>query len=124
MYVDYFKKSNDGDLVYCCDVESLLAKMGVHSNVQEDWWLFIDGSVRSVKTVLLHVNNNFPAIPIGYSRTLKESYDSMKQILELIQYDNFKWKVCSDLKVIGLLTVMQGGYTKYLLPMFMGQSCQ
>ena len=37
----------------------------------------------------------------------------MKSILQLVRYDTFQWRVFSDLKVVGLLTDMQGGYVKY-----------
>ena len=30
-----------------------------------------------------------------------------------IKYDEFKWKLCADLKVVALLLGMQIGYTKY-----------
>ena len=30
-----------------------------------------------------------------------------------IKYDEFKWKLCGDLKVVALLLGMQVGYTKY-----------
>ena len=113
MFVKFFKTSDGDEMVYCDDIEGLLSRMNIHTNVKEDWWLFVDGSVNSTKAVLLHKDNMFPALPVAYSRKVKESYSSMKLIFELIHYDNFKWRVCSDLKVIGMLTGMQGGYTKY-----------
>ena len=87
--------------------------LGISSNVKTDWWLFIDGSVSSLKAVLLHVNNEYSGIPVGYSRKAKESYETMKTLLSLIRYDDFKWKAGGDLKIIGFLTGMQKGYTKY-----------
>ena len=88
-------------------------KMGIYTQVENDWWLFIDGSTRSVKAVLLHNENAYPAIPIAYSIAAKESYETMKSILQLVLYNTFQWRVCLDLKVVGLLTGMQGGYVKY-----------
>jgi len=44
---------------------------------------------------------------------MKESYESMKLLLGKIKYDEFKWKLCGDLKVVALLLGMQLGYTKY-----------
>jgi len=44
---------------------------------------------------------------------MKESYESMKLLLEKINYDELKWKLCGDLKVVALLLGMQLGYTKY-----------
>jgi len=37
----------------------------------------------------------------------------MKLLLGKIKYDEFKWKLCGDLKVVTLLHAMQLGYTKY-----------
>ena len=37
----------------------------------------------------------------------------MKLLFGKIKYDEFKWKLCDDLKVVALLLGMQLGYTKY-----------
>ena len=112
-YVPFFKRSEGNNFVFCCDIPGLLMKMGIYTQMENDWWLFIDGSTRSVKAVLLHNENAYPAIPIAYSITAKESYETKKSILQLVRYDTFQWRTCSDLKVVGLLTGMQGGYVKY-----------
>ena len=44
---------------------------------------------------------------------MQDSYESMKLLLGKIKYDEFKWKLCGDLKVVALLLGMQFGYTKY-----------
>ena len=44
---------------------------------------------------------------------IKESYESIKLLLGRIKYDEFKWKLCCDLKVVALLLGMQLGYIKY-----------
>jgi len=44
---------------------------------------------------------------------MKESYESMNLLLGKIKYDEFKWKLYGDLKVMALLLRMQLGYTKY-----------
>ena len=62
---------------------------------------------------LLHNVNKFPSVSLAHAANMKESYDSMKLLLGKIKYDEFKWKVCGDLKVVALLLGMQLGYTKY-----------
>ena len=55
-------------------------------------------------------------IPIVHSvhlKVLKESYQNMNTVLLAIQYTNHQWHSCGDLKVIGMLMGMQGGFTKY-----------
>lgn len=41
---------------------------------------------------------------------MKESYENMKFLLEEILYDEYKLKICRDLKVIALLLGLQFGY--------------
>jgi hypothetical protein len=56
---------------------------------------------------------------------MKETHGSMHTLLKCIDYDKFNWKICGDLKVLGLLLGMQQGYTKYCcLLCEMGQSQQ
>lgn len=81
--------------------------------VTKDWRLFIDGSVTSLKAVLLHVSNKKPAIPLAYSTKLKESWTTLDQILKAIKYKDHKWKICCDLKVVNMLQGLKKGYPKY-----------
>ena len=66
-----------------------------------------------LKVVLLHNGNKFPCIPFAHAANIKESYESMSVLLGKIKYEEFKWKVCEDLKVVALLVGMQLEYTKY-----------
>jgi len=75
--------------------------------------LFIDYSKVRLKVILLHNGNKFPSVPLAQAANMKESYESMKLLLGKIKYDEFKWKLCGDLKVVALLLGMQLGYTKY-----------
>lgn len=107
-----FYKQQDS-LCVCVDIDGLMKELGV-KHVPSDWRLFIDSAKTSLKAVLLYNGNEKPSIPIAHTTTLKETYNSMKTILNAIQYDKFKWKICGDLKVVGLLLGMQSGYTKYM----------
>lgn len=44
---------------------------------------------------------------------MKETYDTLKKILDLINYKFHNWKIVSNSKVLTILFGMQGGYTKY-----------
>ena len=44
---------------------------------------------------------------------VKESYDTMKRMLQYIKYEQHQWQICGDLKVIAILLGMQLGYTKH-----------
>jgi len=67
----------------------------------------------SFKEVLLHNGNKFPSIHLAHATNIKENYESIKLLLGKIKYDEFKWKLCGDLKVVALLLGLQLGYTKY-----------
>ena len=44
---------------------------------------------------------------------MKKDRESVKILLELIQYNNHIWDVCGDFKMIAFLLGLQGGYTKH-----------
>ena len=119
--VSYYRKRNrdlssafkvEGPFCYCNDIEELFPSLGaVH--IANEWRLFIDSSKRSLKAVLLHIGNKKPSIPIAHSAQLKESYDSIDYLLNAIRYSDYQWSLCGDLKVIGILMGLQGGFTKH-----------
>lgn len=106
----YFFK--DGDLVYCNNIPGLLEQLHL-PNDTEQWRLFIDASKFSLKAVLLHNGNECPSIPVAYAVHMKETFDNLKTLLQKIRYSEFSWSVCADLKVVAMLTGLQGGYTKH-----------
>ena len=34
----------------------------------------------------------------------------MQELLQAVRYEDYKWKICGDLKVLGLVSGLQGGY--------------
>ena len=76
-------------------------------------WIKICFQDFSITHVLLHNGNRFPSVPLAHAANMKENYESMKLLLGKIKYDEFKWKLCGDLKVLALVLWMQLGYTKY-----------
>jgi len=73
---------------------------------QDQCRLFIDWSKVSLKVVLIHNGNRFSSVPLALSANMKERYESMELLLGKIKNDEFKWKLCGDLKVVGLLLGM------------------
>jgi hypothetical protein len=110
-FTSYF--SQDGDLVYCCNIPGLMQKFSVEYIVNE-WRLFIDSSKRSLKAVLLHNGNNYASLPISHLVHLKESYENLELVLTKIGYKAHYWMICGDLKVLCMLLGQQAGYAKYL----------
>ena len=77
--------------------------MGLKSYHYKEWRLFIDSSRRTLKCVLLLNENNFAALPIGHSTSLKEQYQNVKLVLEKIAYFDHNWIICVDLKMVDFL---------------------
>ena len=58
--------SEQDELVYCKDIEGLVLKMGMPQYRAPEWRLFILGSKRSLKCVLLHNGKRYGSFPIGH----------------------------------------------------------
>lgn len=107
----FFKVSNNNTFAHCDNIPGLMESMNVAYNPKE-WRLFIDSSKRTLKAVLLHIDNAKNSVPVAVSTDTKETYNSMKLILEAVKYNEHQWKICADLKVITILSGLQCGYTK------------
>ena len=110
-FANFYAMSSDSDhpsLYFCTDIQGLFKEIGIAYSAS-DWRLFIDSSKRSLKAVLLHNGNVYPFIPTAHSVQTKEDREFVKILLELIQYNDYKWDVSGDFKMIAL----QGGYTKH-----------
>ena len=103
----FFTISQPHSLCYCSDIFGVFNEIGIDYN-PTDWHLFVDSSVKSLKTVLLHNGNEFPSIPVGHSVNIKEEYKNIKTLLNMIKYTNHNSELCRD-----FLLGQQGGYTKY-----------
>ena len=105
--------SKEDSLVFCNDVSGLLQTMGIAQYSSDDWRLFIDRSKASLKVVLLHNENKYAPLPISHSTKMKEEYDSIKLVLNKLAFDEHKWVICVDLKMVNFLFGQRSGYTKY-----------
>lgn len=110
-FLPFFER--DGSLIYCIDIQGLINKFEPNIYKSEEWRLFIDSSLRSIKAVLLHNTNDLASIPIAYSVEMSENYDTLKFILQKIKYPTHNWQICGDLKIITILLGQQSGFTKY-----------
>ena len=99
-------------MTYCDDVSGFMKALNFKYESQ-NWRLFIDGSKFSLKGVLLHIGNTMPSVPVAYATMAKESYGVFRNMLQLIKYEEHKWKICGDLKIVAMILGMQQGYTKY-----------
>jgi len=97
----------EGTLVACKDVDGLFKTLNI-SHCSDEWRLFIDSSKVSPKAVLLDNGNVLSSIPVTNAFGIEESDDSMKQLLQYIKYETYKWNI-----VIALLLGVQLRYTKF-----------
>jgi hypothetical protein len=108
-HISYF--SMDGDHEYCNDVCGLMEDLQLQ-HAPDQWRFFIDSSKLSLKVVLLHNVNNLPLMSLSHAGHIELTYATIQGLLEKISYEDHQWNICADLKVVALLTGLQGGYTK------------
>jgi hypothetical protein len=63
-----------GELSACKNVEGLMAAMNIRYN-PEEWRLFIDSSMHSLKAALLQKGKVLPSIPVVYAIHKQETYE-------------------------------------------------
>jgi len=102
----------DGALVYCNDVCGLMEELQLQY-VPEQWRLFIDSSMLSIKAVLKHNGNKHPSIPLAHAVHMKQSYASIQGLLKKACYVGHQGNICADRKDVAILTGLQGYYTKF-----------
>jgi len=106
----YFTTENS--TVYCNNIEGLIDELNATYS-PNDWRLFLDSSKRSFKAVLLHNGNKYASLPVAHSIELTEEYGNIAFVLEKLKYENHKWVICTDLKIVSIILGQQSGYTKY-----------
>lgn len=72
--------------------------------------------------MLLHNSKKDLSIPVAHDVGLKETYENMQLILKAVNYNAQLWRICGDLKVIGLLLGLQDGFTKYCYFLYLWDS--
>lgn len=92
----FFSKADS--IHYCNNIDGLFESLGTRHKAN-DWRLFIDSSKHSLKAALVHNGNKLPTIPVAHAVGVKETYEQIGVVLQLIKYNNYKWRLCADLKV-------------------------
>ena len=119
--ISYFRKqdqsfatffSEQKQFVYCHDIPGLLRQLGVALYIPTEWRMFLDSSKQSLKYVLLHNGKLYGGVPIGHFVHLRETYDDIKAVINLLKYHEHNWILCIDLKTVSFLLGQQRGFTK------------
>ena len=69
-------------------------------------------ALQSLKFVLNLNGNEYASVRIRHSVHAKETYKNVKPLL-VIKYDDHKWVIFVDLKMVNFLLGQQSGYIKY-----------
>jgi len=81
-----FPSPEDG-VMFCNDVCSVMEFL-VHEHNPDQWRLFSDSPKVTLKAVLLHNGNRFPSVPLAHAANMKESYETMKLLLDKLIMTN------------------------------------
>jgi len=110
-FLQFFTRNESNSFVHCHNIAGLMSSLG-YTYEAKDWRLFIDASKSSLKAVLLYIDNSKSPVPVALNLNTKETYESLKQILDSVNYYEHMWKICADLKVVTLICGLQTGYIK------------
>ena len=69
-------------------------------------------SVTHLPLPMLYNAYTYAGVPIGHSVTLKESYSTVETMLQKLCYNEHKWLICVDLKMVNLLLKMVNLFMK------------
>ena len=103
--------SENDNLYHCNDISGLMEALRIEYKL-ENWRLCIYSSKSGLKVVLPHNGNEYPSVPVAYWRIMRETYENMKIVLQKMKYSEHNWYICSDLKVVALLSELQLSFTK------------
>ena len=102
----------DGDLVHWNNIQELTEELQLECPSGQ-WRLFIDSSKASLKAVLLHNGSKFPCVQLAHAVHMEETYEKLQVLLQKIRFEEHRWSIFADVKVVAMLMVKQGGYTKF-----------
>ena len=107
-FVRFF--SEQKQFVYCQDIPGLFRQFGVASHIPTEVRLFLDSSKQSLKCVLLH--NLYREVLVGHFMHLRETYDNIKEVINLLKYHEHNWILWVDLKISAFFLPTER-FTKY-----------
>ena len=58
---------------------------------------------RISRQVLLRNGKKYPSLPLAHSVHLKETYENVKTVLNVLKYNQYNWEVIGDFKIIAFL---------------------
>ena len=96
----FFTFHDRSSLVYSNNIAGLIRSMSLEYDAKERR-LFINSSSTSLKAVLQHNGKSFHLSHLGIHVQMKETHNSKDYLLSAVNYQEHKWFICGDLKVVG-----------------------
>ncbi|KAJ8685103.1 hypothetical protein QAD02_020896 [Eretmocerus hayati] len=53
-------------------------------------------------------------MPVYYGPQVKECYENVKILLNKVNYEEYRWGICGDFKIISMILGLQLGYTRHM----------
>ena len=72
----------------CTNVAGVMYAMDI-DYARENWPLFVVSSIAGLKAVLLHNGSIHPRISIANTICMKETYETLEKVFELINYSDY-----------------------------------
>ena len=104
----FFENNEEEKLLFYEAITALMHKMG-NNYEPKRCLLFIDASCKSLKAVLFYITNQYRSIPVAHFVHLKENVERMKLLLDSLKFKRHEWKICGELKVVGIILGLQEG---------------
>jgi hypothetical protein len=73
----------------CNNIKGLMVAMNIRYDLEE-WQLFIEPSMHSLKAVLLHKGNVLPAMSVAFAIHKKEAHENRKEIHSCVNYKTYQ----------------------------------
>lgn len=111
---DQYKNDEASEFAVCTGFEELLPTLIYYQ--KDNWRIFLDANAKVLVVCLIHNGNKMATFPLAVSRNTKETYERIKIVLELLNYETNRWLVIGDFKMIAILRGLQLGRPKHMCP--------
>lgn len=85
----------------------------------DEWKFFTDCSSRRLKQYLSIIKATFIYSFVDYSVYLNENYNSIKFLLQALNYEENGWQITADCKIVVFLMELKGRFTKFSWYLFL-----
>ena len=103
----------DGDLRYRNNIQEFLKNCNLNTSLGNEVFSSVRWFKVSLKAVVLHNGNTFPSVSLAHAVYMKGKYENFQVLLQKILYQEQAWNISTDLNIIAMSIVLQGGHTNF-----------